>query len=518
MDKLAKPRKPATARTTRAKAAARAKPAAGGPDKVEDAETVDETAASAPKAAGEQQDGGTPEAAPGAGEKPTEASADETAAIGDSGSDAPSKPAPRFTLGAETGPEAGDDDATAAADTPGAEARETDAVPGGEAERGDTPEDEAAAAPVSGGNGRDVLPLPPAPAEPPRRGGFLPLFIGGLVAAALGAGALYLSHGQGWIDLGGANRADLEARLDAQDARAEEVQQALASAQDNIAALDLGPLTAGAQTLGDAVAGLDARMEELAARLDAAETRLAEVETQPIPKAELPAEVVAAYEAKLGELQAALDERTAQMQAVLDQRAAGMQAQMEARLADIEAAQEAAADAQKQALEAARNAEARAALSEIDAALDAGTTYEEALEGLRAASDAEVPEALSGTAASGVPSLSELQASFSDAARGALRASTRAARDEGELDPVSAFFRTQLGARSLEPREGDDPDAVLSRAEAAVSRGELSTALAEIENLPEAGRSVMADWVSRAETRLAARTALAELAQQHNSN
>lgn len=512
---MAKPRKPRTARTTRAKAGARAKSAAGKPDTIEDAEIVEEAADSAPtstsaeKAQASSKDVPDP-AGDAAGTSP-EAEAEKNL----SGSDAPEKPASRITLG----PDSGD----TASETPEGAEPSDDATPAdAKSDEGDDGETTSRATPAdaaaSGENGREVLPVPPAPAAPPRHGGFLPLFLGGLVAAALGAGALYLSNEQGWIDLGGVNRADLEARLAAQDARAEEMQQALAAAQEDIAGLDLGPLTEGARTLGDAVAGLETRIAELATRLEAVEIRLGEVETQPIPKAELPAEVVAAYEAKLGELQAALDARTAEIEAVLDQRAAGMQAHMEERLAAIEAAQEAAADAERQALETARNAEARAALAEIDAALDAGTGYAEALERLGAASDTEVPEGLSASAASGVPSLSELQASFPDAARAALRASTRAARDEGELDPVSAFFRTQLGARSLEPREGDDPDAVLSRAEDALSRGELDAALAEIEKLPAAGQSAMADWVSRAETRLAARTALAELARQTDSN
>jgi len=61
--------------------------------------------------------------------------------------------------------------------------------------------------------------------------------------------------------------------------------------------------------------------------------------------------------------------------------------------------------------------------------------------------------------------------------------------------------RRPLGARSVTPREGDDPDAILSRAEASVMRGRLGEALAEIEALPQVARDAMEDWIAQARTR-----------------
>jgi len=71
-----------------------------------------------------------------------------------------------------------------------------------------------------------------------------------------------------------------------------------------------------------------------------------------------------------------------------------------------------------------------------------------------------------------------------------------------------------LGARSVAPREGDDPDAVLSRAEAAVRSGDLDTALTEIAALPDVAQSAIADWQANAETRLEAKSAADDLVQQ----
>ena len=84
------------------------------------------------------------------------------------------------------------------------------------------------------------------------------------------------------------------------------------------------------------------------------------------------------------------------------------------------------------------------------------------------------------------------------------------------MDRIGAFLLAQTGARSLEPREGDDPDAVLSRAEAALAAGDLATVMTEIGTLPEAGQAEMSDWIALAEQRLAATNALGALAQSLN--
>ena len=84
-----------------------------------------------------------------------------------------------------------------------------------------------------------------------------------------------------------------------------------------------------------------------------------------------------------------------------------------------------------------------------------------------------------------------------------------AARAAGGAEPgLGGFARSLLGARSIEPREGDSADAVLSRAEAALRDGDLQTALTEIEALPPEARAVMDEWVARARIRLDAQAAL----------
>lgn len=405
----------------------------------------------------------------------------------------------------------------------------------------------------SAGGGKPTGPVPaPVPAPPPeRRSGFMPMVFGGVIAALLGAGALYYGNSQGWVVLGG-DTTELDATIAAQADRIDSLQTALDTAESEITALkaaepDLSPITTaqtaleGEQTaLQEALSAANTEIAALKTQITANDTRLAEVETQPIPKAELPAEVVRAYETKLTELQTALDKRLAEMQTAIDTRLAAAETELDTKfsaletaqtnslnaldtrltgkLAEIEARQADASALEQTALDTARAAEARAALAGVTSALNTGAPFAEPLAELDAASDAGIPAALSDIAESGTPSLAMLQARFPEAARAALVASTRAASEEGTVGGVTAFFRTQLGARSLSPREGDDPDAILSRAEAAVGTGDLDTALAEIEKLPEAGQAPLADWTVDARTLKAAKAALGTLADTVNSN
>ena len=124
----------------------------------------------------------------------------------------------------------------------------------------------------------------------------------------------------------------------------------------------------------------------------------------------------------------------------------------------------------------------------------------------------QVPDPLATAAATGLPTLASLQTSFPDAARLALDESLRAGMGEGTMDRLGVFLRSQTGARSLVPREGSDPDAILSRAEAALRAGDLPTTLTEIATLSEAGQAALATWTAAAQARAAAMAALVTLA------
>ena len=57
--------------------------------------------------------------------------------------------------------------------------------------------------------------------------------------------------------------------------------------------------------------------------------------------------------------------------------------------------------------------------------------------------------------------------------------------------------------RRIDQVAGQGPDAVLARAERRVDEGDLADALKELEALPAAGRTALADWRGGAERRIA---------------
>ena len=83
---------------------------------------------------------------------------------------------------------------------------------------------------------------------------------------------------------------------------------------------------------------------------------------------------------------------------------------------------------------------------------------------------------------------------------------------------IGGFFKQQLGARSVAPRDGDDPDAILSRAEAAMRDGRLADALAEVKALPPEAQEPLSEWLSDAQARHDAQDAVQTLTQRLTAN
>jgi hypothetical protein len=75
-----------------------------------------------------------------------------------------------------------------------------------------------------------------------------------------------------------------------------------------------------------------------------------------------------------------------------------------------------------------------------------------------------------------------------------------------------------LDVRSVAPKEGNDADAVLSRAQAAINEGRLSDTLAELGALPEVARAELTEWQGLAEARADALAAAATLSTSLNDN
>ena len=326
--------------------------------------------------------------------------------------------------------------------------------------------------------------------------GFVPLVLGGAVAAGLGYLVAFYYYGQ--------PATDYEAVIAAQDERLSALEEQVASLPT--AQPDLDPIEARLSDLESTIVDrTEAVTRNLDDRIAALDERLTSVERAPTEDGTLAETAIESWERELDDIRA---EFAAQQEQMADLRE---QAQ-----ADLEAARNEARQVEQSATEAARQATARAALARVEAAVDSGSPLEAPLNDLDAAG-VEIPEPLASQAADGVPTIADLRESFPEAARRALAV----ARSEGLADEgtnmFSAFLREQLDVRSVEPREGDDPDAILSRAEAALAENRLADALAQIEALPEIVRAEMSDWTGTAQARSEALAAV-EAIEQSLSN
>ena len=356
---------------------------------------------------------------------------------------------------------------------------------------------------------------PSEPRAAPRRSGaglVAAILVGGVIAALAGVAAARFVFPDGWPgqDDRWAVLAELQAGAEERTARISELEAAVAALGDRMAALPdpaaaAEGLRADLSERIDDVAGSAAQTAERANALEQSlvelDARLAQLAQRPVPEALDPASLDAELTEFRQELSAAVEVARGEILAAQEEAEA-----IAAAAAEAAAAREQEAAAEAEALRAEAEAAAattarEAAIARVRAAVESGDPYADALAGL---GGINVPEALSAPAGDGVPSLAALVDAFPPAARDALDASIRATMGEGALDRVSAFLRVQTGARSLEPRAGDDPDAVLSRAEAALRAGDLETTLAELTALPEAGQAAMADWIQAARTRFEA--------------
>jgi len=334
--------------------------------------------------------------------------------------------------------------------------------------------------------------VPPAPAPTHSSGGSAgSMIIGGVLSAAIGAAAALALLPEGWrphdtsaLDRrisaletqgSGLQADDLTAALSPLDGRLTVLEStdigARLGALETVTAPDLAPLIAridaleagglGDQELAGALAPLHARMDQI--------------------EADIAAQAEAAVSAALAQARAEVEAQAAALTS---------------RETDVAAAQELIA--------------ARAALADLTAAAESGEAQAGALTTLAAVAD--VPSAMS-PFADGLDTLAALQDSFAPAARAALAADAPPA-DAGVTDRLFTFLRSQTGARSLAPRDGDDADAVLSRAEATLRQGDLQATLAELARLSGGPADAMANWQATAQTRVDALTALDALQSQ----
>ena len=355
---------------------------------------------------------------------------------------------------------------------------------------------------------KPAAPPPPAPA---RRSGFWPLVLGGAVAAGLGAGAtLWLMpqptqpepvdvqalKDQILADLPPPPATDPAALPDAVAAALAEALPQLESSAREAAAEEVARGLSEATTQSSAPEAVTAALQALATRVDALDQQLAEqTGTTEDGAAEA---ALAAMQSDLATLQAQLADLAA--------RPAGATADSVTELGAQLAALSPRLDALEQQ-EGARTA-ALAAAAQLAAALHSGSGRDAAAEALTDAGHADMADL-----ARSVPSLADLQAGFDRAARDAISADRAATPPAPGISLLGSILADQTKARSVVPREGDDVDAIQSRAGAAVEAGDIPAALAELAAMPEAARAAMAPWLAQAEAFAAAQGAIDQITQ-----
>jgi len=327
----------------------------------------------------------------------------------------------------------------------------------------------------------EAEPVSPPHFPPPRRAGIAaPLFGGAL--AAIGGFALSHFNVLG-LSTDPSALATLDARLDEtanQQATAEQkLGTDLAELADRVAALESAPAPAAADL----------------SRLDALDQRLAALEAIPTEgSASTPA-----LTAKIAELEKRL--------ATLPSGAAdaALQQKLDDALARLTAAESAATARAAEAEAATRSAARAKALDALAAAIETGLPFTAELQALN---DPTLATTLAPLAEAGAPTLTQLQSAFPDAAREVLRLSRDLSTEDGWGARLVDFLAAQTGARPLTPLEGATPDAVLSRAEFALSEGRVTNALAELDALDSAVKAPLDPWIAQAKAHLAAIAAL----------
>lgn len=339
------------------------------------------------------------------------------------------------------------------------------------------------------------------PADPPKKKPSiaLPLIFGGVMAAALGAGAAY------YVLPKTPDTSAVVADYSGQLAAMSETINRLNSRLANVEALEIPSdptdqiqyLTVAIDTVSSENAQALSDLAEILSRLEALEKRpLTDATSQ---------EAIAAYDRELSLMKDTLAEQRKALED-LAQKAS----------AEVAAARAEAMALRDEAVQVAEESIAKSSRNRILNAIDNGVGFADVLAELQqSGSKTEIPSILSDNAL-GVISVAELQATFDASARSALRVAR--AEDPEQGNSVSSFLKSQLGVRSLSPQEGNSPDAILSRAQAAVDAANFEGALREISALSATAQDALSGWTQNAQLRLDVLRAAQSLTIQLNDN
>ncbi len=166
-----------------------------------------------------------------------------------------------------------------------------------------------------------------------------------------------------------------------------------------------------------------------------------------------------------------------------------------------------AADAAKRNAESADDHAMRGAVvaAALAAAVERGDSFAAELKAAQSqGADAKALAPLEDFAATGVPRADALARELSGLEPALLQAAGGAPAEGGFLEKLQANAQRLVRVRPVEEVAGEEPSAVIARAEIKAERGDVAGALMEIETLPAPIRAPAQGWIGKAQARVGA--------------
>lgn len=343
---------------------------------------------------------------------------------------------------------------------------------------------------------------------PPRR--FAPFLLAALAGAAIVAIAVIVMAFTGYFPTrsGAGISAEIEAlRSDVAKLQQANPDESLTALEQQVAAIDkkIGDVAAAAPAgaSNEALAELQSRFEALEQAVSAGASA-ASLEPR---LTELANEIAALRNAAPADA-ASLETTLAPIREPLD----AMSAQLDALSARVDAvpSEDRIAAIETNLNEASRKIDLAAALAPaviadaLAAALDSGLPFSGELAALKSIGiGADAAEQLAAVAETGLPTMAELRSGF-EAAIDSTDLTPTAPEQTGTIDRLWQSAQSLVEVRPARPTEGTQPTAVIARIRGALAAGDLKSALAEWNALPDPIKTPIADWAGQVEARLQA--------------
>ena len=234
-------------------------------------------------------------------------------------------------------------------------------------------------------------------------------------------------------------------------------------------------------------------------RLSDLDSRIAAFSNAPAKPAAETTAALAAQSTRLGRIEDTLSslDKVRDTLAALDKRVGALEQKLDAPKAATRVAEAPDVDAAHASDAAARTVVAQNLL----AAVQSGTPFAPQVAALRSLGAEETSlSKLAASAEAGVPTLAQLRDRFA-ALRPKLRAQPKSDPDANWRDQLTARLSSLVSIHPAGERAGASPDAVASRAEAALARGDIAVAVNEMRSLPPSDAALAKDWIDAATRR-----------------